>query len=407
MALTKATTSSKSRVRPGGSGQSKRRSQSTPLAPRHHFSTLTLLIVAFVLAVVGVSFVLFSQAGTIPYSRLDCTAKKGYMGVVGPTANPPIPGYTSRASKQACVDRSTEAMVAKLYKVVTGNNIQANIPYYQQQANAYVVLRSAPPVEFTTKLLAADKGLSSLSNDKTIDTVYQRVMGRTPDAKGRAYWLQYLKTNGKARLIPAFLASPEALRKIQPVSNAAIAALPASWRPNGPSKCGNGLTTAECLNFVKRVQQGRNVPCKGYNKGGSVVPLCKPNTPGGVDDTVYAPNIAGTNVTLNIALAPKFASMHKAALKVGLDVRAGDIEGPRYGSFRTSAMQQRLLDRGLPAAPLGTSMHQWGLAIDFGCGGKSWSNSGAKCQNWIKANAGKYGLKNLPSEPWHYSTNGR
>jgi D-alanyl-D-alanine carboxypeptidase len=28
------------------------------------------------------------------------------------------------------------------------------------------------------------------------------------------------------------------------------------------------------------------------------------------------------------------------------------------------------------------------------------------CFVWLAANAGTYGLKNLPSEPWHWSTNG-
>lgn len=49
----------------------------------------------------------------------------------------------------------------------------------------------------------------------------------------------------------------------------------------------------------------------------------------------------------------------------------------------------------------GTSMHEQGLAIDFSaCGG------GSACFVWLSNNAAKYGLKNLPEEPWHWSTTG-
>jgi hypothetical protein len=56
-----------------------------------------------------------------------------------------------------------------------------------------------------------------------------------------------------------------------------------------------------------------------------------------------------------------------------------------------------------PTALPGRSMHEKGLAIDFdGCGSRS-----TRCFQWLKANAAAYGLINLPSEPWHWSTNGR
>ena len=60
-----------------------------------------------------------------------------------------------------------------------------------------------------------------------------------------------------------------------------------------------------------------------------------------------------------------------------------------------------------PAPRPGTSMHERGLAIDFTCngGGVIGSRSGP-CWNWLSGNASSYGLYNLPSEPWHWSTNG-
>lgn len=59
-----------------------------------------------------------------------------------------------------------------------------------------------------------------------------------------------------------------------------------------------------------------------------------------------------------------------------------------------------------PTARPGTSMHERGLAIDFTCNGGSVTRSGS-CFRWLSAHAATYGFKNLPSEPWHWSTSGR
>jgi hypothetical protein len=60
----------------------------------------------------------------------------------------------------------------------------------------------------------------------------------------------------------------------------------------------------------------------------------------------------------------------------------------------------------VPTAPVGQSMHQRGLAVDF-----SWNGALIRSRNsagfrYLAANAPRVGLKNLPSEPWHWSTNG-
>lgn len=56
----------------------------------------------------------------------------------------------------------------------------------------------------------------------------------------------------------------------------------------------------------------------------------------------------------------------------------------------------------IPTARPGQSMHERGLAIDFQ---SCWR--GSPCFTWLASNAGSYGFKNLPSESWHWSTNGR
>ena len=59
-----------------------------------------------------------------------------------------------------------------------------------------------------------------------------------------------------------------------------------------------------------------------------------------------------------------------------------------------------------PTARPGSSMHEQGLAVDFTCNGGGTVSSGSSCFSWLSDHAAEYGLYNLPSEPWHWSTNG-
>ena len=60
-----------------------------------------------------------------------------------------------------------------------------------------------------------------------------------------------------------------------------------------------------------------------------------------------------------------------------------------------------------PTARPGASMHEQGKAIDFTYNGRAIGTRSSPAFRWLAANAGRYGFKNLPSEPWHWSTNGR
>jgi|GEM_PF-2289587 len=52
-----------------------------------------------------------------------------------------------------------------------------------------------------------------------------------------------------------------------------------------------------------------------------------------------------------------------------------------------------------PTAIPGKSMHEQGLAVDY--------KLTTGVYNWLVQNAGRYGFKQLPSETWHFSVNGR
>lgn len=59
-----------------------------------------------------------------------------------------------------------------------------------------------------------------------------------------------------------------------------------------------------------------------------------------------------------------------------------------------------------PTARPGASQHERGLAIDFTCNGNTLTRT-SPCYRWLTTHAHQYGLKNLPTEPWHWSTTGR
>lgn len=81
--------------------------------------------------------------------------------------------------------------------------------------------------------------------------------------------------------------------------------------------------------------------------------------------------------------------------------------------WRSSQRQQELWDEHncdtgctVPTARPGSSLHERGLAIDFTSSGQTMQSRSHPAFQWLAANAASYGLYNLPSEPWHWSTSG-
>lgn len=60
-----------------------------------------------------------------------------------------------------------------------------------------------------------------------------------------------------------------------------------------------------------------------------------------------------------------------------------------------------------PTARPGFSNHESGLAVDFTYRGSTIRSRSSAAFRWLNRNAGRYGLRNLPSEPWHWSVDGR
>jgi LAS superfamily LD-carboxypeptidase LdcB len=120
--------------------------------------------------------------------------------------------------------------------------------------------------------------------------------------------------------------------------------------------------------------------------------------------------VPGTSIRVDASIADNVERLIRDARAAGISLN---------GSGYRSSMQQAQLriknrctcrDRSdccsPPTAPVGKSQHEVGLAIDFTTGGRS-VQSNTAAYRWLVANAAKYGLINLPGEPWHWSTTGK
>jgi hypothetical protein len=126
------------------------------------------------------------------------------------------------------------------------------------------------------------------------------------------------------------------------------------------------------------------------------------------DDLV---RIEGTTIRVHRLIAGQVASMIAAAAADGVRLDGwGHRDAARQVELRRAHCGQDLFvvleapasSCRPPTARPGRSMHERGLAIDFAaCGTRA-----TPCYQWLSRNAGRFGLLNLPSEPWHWSTNG-
>lgn len=103
------------------------------------------------------------------------------------------------------------------------------------------------------------------------------------------------------------------------------------------------------------------------------------------------------------------ADAARAYLAMVEAARADGISWSITDSYRTYETQVRLAQEkglysqgGLAAAP-GTSNHGWGLAVDLGGGV---NRNGTPENNWLRANANRFGFFTIPREPWHWEFRG-
>jgi hypothetical protein len=148
-------------------------------------------------------------------------------------------------------------------------------------------------------------------------------------------------------------------------------------------------------------------------------PECAP--PRSADPAVYD-GTAGTvplttveNITVHTDIADQVAALVQAARADGHTLTGGGYRSPERqielrrahcGTSHYAVYEMPSSQCTPPTARPGSSNHERGLAIDFECDGALIRSRSSACFAWMLGNAPIFGLHNLPSEPWHWSTNG-
>jgi len=121
-------------------------------------------------------------------------------------------------------------------------------------------------------------------------------------------------------------------------------------------------------------------------------------------------------ITVNAAIAGQVEALLAAAEADGITFTGGgyrsserqvELRRQHCGTSYYAVYEMPSSQCSPPTARPGRSMHERGLAIDFNCGGELVDSRSDPCFQWLDANAARFGLANLPSEPWHWSTNGQ
>ncbi|MEM9892120.1 MAG: M15 family metallopeptidase [Actinomycetota bacterium] len=129
------------------------------------------------------------------------------------------------------------------------------------------------------------------------------------------------------------------------------------------------------------------------------------------DDIVYA----GNGISVHRDIVDNIRQLLVDAAADGVDLGGGGYRSPaaqiatrrnNCGTSNYAIYEMPASQCSPPTARPGRSMHEKGLAIDFTYNGSLIRSRSGPGWNWLVANAARYGLKNLPSEPWHWSTNG-
>jgi septal ring factor EnvC (AmiA/AmiB activator) len=133
----------------------------------------------------------------------------------------------------------------------------------------------------------------------------------------------------------------------------------------------------------------------------------------GSTSTVSCPN--GGSITVASSIGEQVRNLMSLAGSQGVDICGWGWRDPEQqiqlrrehcGTSNYAIYEMPSSQCSPPTARPGRSMHEQGLAIDFNCNGGGSVRRGNTCWNFLAAHANAHGLYNLPSEPWHWSTNG-
>lgn len=125
---------------------------------------------------------------------------------------------------------------------------------------------------------------------------------------------------------------------------------------------------------------------------------------------------AGKGIKVHVDIVDNVRRLLADADAAGINLAGGGYRSPdaqiatrrnNCGTSSYAIYQMPASQCSPPTARPGSSMHEQGKAIDFTYNGRLIRSRSGPGWAWLRDNAARYGLQNLPVEPWHWSTNGR
>ncbi len=188
---------------------------------------------------------------------------------------------------------------------------------------------------------------------------------------------------------------PQPVETVQAVSQPVVAQLPAPTSTTSPptteSTSDSGGTTSST----------------------STTTTTRPTSPPSGGSTPSLRTVQG--ITVNADIADDVDALLTAAAGDGIELsgwgyRSSDsqiaLREAHCGSTQYDIWEKPASACSPPTAIPGRSMHEQGRAIDFTYDGRTITSRSSPGYLWLDEHASSYGLFNLPSEPWHWSTNG-
>jgi hypothetical protein len=169
-----------------------------------------------------------------------------------------------------------------------------------------------------------------------------------------------------------------------------IAGRPSSSSPAGPTTAQKGVDTANIPCPTGTINQGTKKIFNGAN-----IRLCD----------------VGGGTVVNVSAADAYYRMRLKAAEQGITLAGGgyrdydrqvELRKKHCGTSYAQIYETPARNCRPPTAIPGNSLHEEGLAVDY----NNSRTRGTAVFQWLAANAAAYGIKNLPSEPWHWSVTG-
>ena len=228
---------------------------------------------------------------------------------------------------------------------------------------------------------------------------------------------------------PAYVQDEKAALNVAPLlARYGLAGVPVGWYYPA------ALSDASWMDRVPRPDFGNTLTVREYQAewlslyaqiaGGlppdvaAGVSTCTPPAGGAATGSGTTATVAAScsgQITIDESIAPRVQALLEHACADGIAFTGGgwrsaqsqiDLRRAHCGPTDYDVYEKPADQCQPPTARPGNSMHEKGLAIDFATGGNGLSRASLGFR-WLVVHARTYGLFNLPSEPWHWSVNGR